>query len=67
MILELVEEISPGNGTMYAVVADTYTIRWFAKKEDAEVYYEAVLNDPSKLKHERNILKSQDIELPLDK
>lgn len=67
MILELVEEISPGNGTMYAVVADTYTIRWFAKKEDAEVFYEAVLSDPSKLKNERNILKSQDIVLPLDK
>jgi ribosomal protein L24E len=67
MILELIEEINPGNGTMYAVVADGYTIRWFSQKVDAEAYYELVLNDPSKLKNEKNILKSQEIELPSDK
>lgn len=67
MILELIEEINPGNGTMYAVVADTYTIRWFSQKDDAEAFYNAVLNDPSKLKHERNILKSQSIDVSLDK
>lgn len=67
MIIELIEEINPGNGTMYAVIADTYTMRWFSQKVDAEAYYELVLSDPSKLKNERNILKSQDIDIPLDK
>lgn len=67
MIIELIEEINPGNGTMYAVKAEDYTIRWFAHKDSAEKFYNEIIADPNLLKPVRNILKSQDIDVPLDK
>ena len=66
MKLELVEEINPGNGTMYAVKADDYTIRWFAHLESAEKFYNEIIADPNVLKKQVNILKSQEITLPLE-
>ena len=66
MILELVEEINPGTGTMYAVRTDDSTVKWFAKKEDAEVFYDSILADINILKKQRNILKSKEIDVPLE-
>jgi hypothetical protein len=66
MKLELVEEINPGNGTMYAVKVDDYTIRWFAHLESAEKFYNEIIADPNVLKKQVNILKSQEITLPLE-
>ena len=67
MILELVEEINPGTGTMYAVRTEHSTIKWFAKKEDAEVFYNSVIADPTILESKRNVLKSEEINVSLDK
>jgi hypothetical protein len=66
MKLELIQENNPGNGTMYAVKADDYTIRWFAHLESAEKFYNEIIADPNVLKKQVNILKSQEITLPLE-
>jgi ATP-dependent Clp protease adapter protein ClpS len=66
MILELVEEINPGTGTMYAVAKDGKGVKWFATKEFAEAYYNEVLANPDILKPQRNILKSEEIDVPLE-
>jgi ribosomal protein L24E len=66
MKIELIEEINPGNGTMYAVKADNYTIKWFAHLESAETFYNDIIANPDVLKHQKNILKSQEITLPLE-
>ena len=66
MILELIEEINPGTGTMYVVRTDDNAVKWFAKKEDAEVFYDAILADINILKKQRNILKSDEIDVSLE-
>jgi hypothetical protein len=66
MILELIEEINPGTGTMYAVRTDDSTIKWFAKREDAEVFYDAILADINILKKQKNVLKSKEIDVSLE-
>jgi len=66
MMLELVEEINPGTGTMYAVRNDGSTVKWFAKKEDAEAFYNSVIANPTILESKRNILKSQELNVSLE-
>jgi hypothetical protein len=66
MKIQLLEEINPGTGTMYAVKADDYTIRWFAHLESAEKFYNEIIVDPNLLKPQRNILKSEEIVVPLE-
>jgi hypothetical protein len=66
MILELLEETNPGNGTMYAVRADGFSVKWFAHKADAEKFYSEILANPDLLKPQKNILKSQEITLSLE-
>jgi hypothetical protein len=66
MKIELVQEINPGTGTMYAVKADDYTIKWFAQKDSAEAFYNDIITDPNLLKPQRNILKSEEINVPLE-
>jgi ribosomal protein L24E len=66
MKLELTEEINPGTGTMYCVRLNDYGVKWFAKKEDAEAYYNEVLANPDLLKPKKNILKSAEIEVSLE-
>ena len=66
MKLELTEEINPGTGTMYCVRADGLGIKWFVEKNTAEAYYNEVLADPNILKPVKNILKSEEINVPLD-
>jgi hypothetical protein len=65
MKIQLIEEVNPGTGTMYAVKADDYTIRWFAYLESAEKFYNEIIVDPNLLKPQRNILKSEEIVVPL--
>jgi len=65
MKIELVEEIKPGTGTMYAVKVDDSAIKWFAQKDPAESFYNLILADPSIIETKINILKSQDIDVPL--
>ena len=65
MKLELIQENNPGNGTMYAVKANDYTIRWFAHLESAEKFYNEIIADPNVLEKQVIILKSQDVDVPL--
>jgi ribosomal protein L24E len=53
MKIQLLEEINPGTGTMYAVKADDYTIRWFAHKDSAEKFYNEIIADPNLLKPQK--------------
>ena len=67
MKLELVEETNPGSGTMYCVRNDGYAIKWFANKNEAEAFYNSIVADPSLLENKKIILKSQEIDLHLEK
>ena len=67
MMLELLEETTPGSGTMYVVRNDGSAVKWFAHKADADKYYEEIIANPDLLKPVKNILKSQEISLSLDK
>jgi len=66
MILELVEEINPATGTMYVVRTDNNSVKWFSKREDAEAFYDAILADINLLKQQKNVLKSEEIDVPLE-
>jgi hypothetical protein len=67
MKLELTEETSAGTNTMYCVRNDGYAIKWFANKNEAEAFYDSLVADPSLLENKKIILKSQEIDLPLEK
>ena len=66
MMIELVEEINPGTVTMYAVRNDGAAVKWFAKQEDAEAFYDSVIADPTILESKKNILKSQELNVSLE-
>jgi ribosomal protein L24E len=66
MNLELLEETTPGSGTMYVVRLDGSAVKWFAHKADADKYYEEIVANPDLLKPQKNILKSQEITLSLE-
>lgn len=61
MTIELTEEVSITSGTMYCVREDGMAIKWFAKQDEAEKFYDEVVANPELLKPTRNILKSQNI------
>ena len=65
MKIELTEDISITTGTMYCVRVDDSSIKWFAQKEVAEKFYNDIISDPNIIKPVRNILKSEEIEVPL--
>lgn len=67
MKLELTEEISASTGTMYGVKQDGIGIKWFAKREEAEKFFDEVVANPDILKPVKNILKSQEIDVSLEK
>jgi len=67
MTIELTEETSISSGTMYAVRADGSGIKRFAHKESAEKFYDEIIANPDMLKPVKNILKSQDIDVSLEK
>ena len=65
MKVELTEEISVTTGTMYCVRVDDSSIKWFAQIENAEKFYNDIIADPNLLKPVKNILKSEEINIPL--
>lgn len=65
MKVELIEEKKIASGTMYVIAIDGNEKKWFAKKEDAETFYKMILDNPSMIYDERNILQSQEIEVSL--
>jgi len=67
MKIELIEEVSPGSGTMFQVKIDGNSIKWFAQQESAEAFYLSVIADPTILETKKNILKSEEINVPSDK
>ena len=67
MKIELVEEIKPATGTMFHIRVDNEVIKWFTTKEYAEAYYNEIITNPNLLKPVINILKSQEIEVSLEK
>jgi hypothetical protein len=67
MTIELTEDTSVTSGTMYCVRMDGSAIKWFAKNEEAEKFYNEIIANPDILKPTRNILKSQDIDVSLEK
>jgi hypothetical protein len=67
MKIELIEEVSPTSGTMFLVKIDGNNIKWFAQKETAEAFYLSVIADPTILETRKNILKSDEIDVSLDK
>ena len=66
MIVELWEEVTPGDVTMYSVRAGGSSIKWFAQKDDALEFYEQIVAHPDLLKPRKNILKSQEITISLE-
>ena len=66
MNLELLEETTPGSGTMYVVRLDGSAVKWFAHKADGEKYYDEIIANPDMLKPQKNILKSQEITVSLE-
>ncbi len=67
MTIELTEDTSVTSGTMYCVRMDGSAIKWFAKNEEAEKFYNEVIANQEILKPTRNILKSKDIDVSLEK
>lgn len=65
MKIELTEDTSVTSGTMYCVRADGSAIKWFAKNEEAEKFYNEIIANPDILKPTRNILKSEEINVDL--
>jgi hypothetical protein len=66
MKIELTEDISPTTGTMYCVRVDDSSIKWFTQRESAEKFYNEIIADPDLLKPQRNILKSEEINVSLE-
>jgi hypothetical protein len=66
MKVELTEEISVATGTMYCVRVDDSAIKWFVQRESAETFYNEIIANPNILKPLRNILKSEEINVPLE-
>ncbi|NBV29776.1 hypothetical protein EBS02_12340 [bacterium] len=61
MRIELCEEAKHGRDTMFYIAINGETVKWFCKKEEAERYYEDVINDPELIKPVTKILKSQEV------
>ena len=66
MKIELTEDISVTTGTMYCVRVDDSSIKWFVQRETAETFYNEIIANPNILKPLRNILKSEEINVPLE-
>ena len=66
MKVELTEEINIATGTMFCVRVDDSSIKWFAQRDSAEKFYNEILANPELIKPIRNILKSNEITLPLE-
>jgi hypothetical protein len=68
MKIELIEQVEPfSDQPWYGVKVDGSSIKWSREKEVAETIYNDILSNPDLLKTKENILKSEEINVPLDK
>jgi hypothetical protein len=65
MIVELIEEKKHNGEPWYIVQVDGMYVKGTGNKIIAEAFYDDVIADPSILKPKKNILKSQEIDVPL--
>jgi hypothetical protein len=67
MKIELVEQMEPfSDQPWYGVRVNGASIRWTRDKEVAEAIYNDILNNPDVTKTKEIILKSQQVDVPLE-
>ena len=68
MTVDLVEQVEPfSDQPWYGIRVDGSSVKWSKDKSVVETMYNDILANPELLKTKENILKSQEINLPLDK
>lgn len=68
MKVELIEQLEPfSDSPWYGVKVNGTSIKWTREKEVAETIYNDILTDPDLLKTKENVLKSEEVEVSLDK
>ena len=68
MTVDLVEQVEPfSDQPWYGIRVDGSSIKWSKDKSVIETMYNDILADPDLLKTKENILKSEEIDVPLDK
>jgi hypothetical protein len=67
MKVELIEEVKYDENPWYVVRVDGNYVKGTGNKVVAEKLYNQILADPSTVKTKINILKSEEIDVPLDK
>jgi len=65
MIIELIEEIEFNKGPWYHITVDGIYIIGTGNKQGAEQLYKDILADPSLIEKKKNVLKSEEIPVPL--
>ena len=66
MKVELTEEIKYDGEPWYVVYIDGVYFKGTGNKLNAEKHYNDIINDPSVIKTKVNILKSEEINVPLE-
>jgi len=68
MTVDLVEQVEPfSDQPWYGIRVDGSSVKWSKDKSVIETMYNDILANPDLLKTKENILKSQEIDVPLDK
>ena len=66
MRIELIEEIKYDGEPWYIVTIDGVYFKGTGNKLNADKHYNDIIADPSIIKTKRNILKSEEIDVPLE-
>lgn len=66
MKIELVEEVKYNGEPWYVIRIDDVYFKGTGNKIVAESMYNEIINDPNVIKTKVNILKSQEIDVPLE-
>ena len=68
MKVDLVEQMEPfSDETWYGIRVNGSSVKWSRDKDVIEALYNDILTNPDVLKTKENILKSQEINVSLDK
>ncbi len=68
MKVDLIEQVEPfSDQPWYGIRVDGSSVKWSKDKSVVETMYNDILANPELLKTKENILKSQEIDVPLDK
>ena len=68
MKIEVIEQLEPFSDTpWYGIRVDGTAIKWSKDKKAIDGIYDEIINNPELLKTKENILKSQEIEVSLEK